>query len=80
MLQSFPVGSNDIIEAVSRGTLDPDGIVELGELVDGRHPGRADDQQLTIYKSVGVAIQDAAAAAVVLAAAQRANTGTSITI
>jgi ornithine cyclodeaminase len=40
---------------------------ELGELVDGTKPGRADDEQLTLYKSVGIAIQDAAAAALVLA-------------
>jgi ornithine cyclodeaminase/alanine dehydrogenase-like protein (mu-crystallin family) len=79
-LQPFPVGSNDIIEAVEHGTVNPGNIVELGELVDGHHPGRTDDRQLTIYKSVGVAIQDAAAAALVLSAAQRANTGKSITI
>ncbi len=78
--QPFPVGSNDIIEAIERGTVDPDDLVELGELVDRRHPGRTDDQQLTIYKSVGVGIQDAAAAAVVLAAAQRTGSGTAITV
>ena len=61
-LLPYPVGSNDVIEAVRRGVLDPDGIVELGELAGGGSYGR------TLYKSVGVAIQDAAAAAAVLAA------------
>lgn len=75
VLQPFPVGSNDIIDAIHRGVLDPDTIVELGELVEGSHPGRTHSRQRTLYKSVGVAIQDAAAAAVVLAAARRTNAG-----
>lgn len=41
---------------------------ELGELVAGTAPGRTTAEQLTLYKSVGVAVQDAAAAALVLAA------------
>lgn len=39
---------------------------ELGELVAGTRPGRTDDRQITLYKSVGLAVQDAAAAALVL--------------
>lgn len=39
---------------------------ELGELVAGTRPGRTDDEQLTLYKSVGSAVQDAAAAALIL--------------
>ena len=34
---------------------------ELGELVLGRQTGRADDQQITFFKSVGLAVQDAIA-------------------
>ena len=37
----------------------------------GTRPGRTSDDQITLYKSVGVAAQDAAAAALVLAAAGR---------
>ncbi len=44
----------------------PDIHAELGELVAGTRPGRVDDQQLTLYKSVGLAVQDAAAAALIL--------------
>lgn len=50
--------------------IDPQHVVELGEVVAGTRPGRTDAEQLTLYKSVGVAVQDLAAAALVLAAAE----------
>ena len=43
---------------------------ELGELVSGARPGRTSPEQISLYKSVGVAVQDAAAATLVLAAAR----------
>jgi ornithine cyclodeaminase len=48
---------------------------ELGELVAGTRPGRTSPEQLTLYKSVGVAAQDAAAAGLVLDAARRRGIG-----
>ncbi|MEN3359409.1 MAG: hypothetical protein V7637_3391 [Mycobacteriales bacterium] len=53
-------------------------VVEIGELVTGAAPGRLDRDDLTVYKSVGVAIQDAAAAALVLAAAHRHGAGRTV--
>jgi ornithine cyclodeaminase len=51
---------------------------ELGELVAGQKPGRTSPDQITLYKSVGVAVQDAAAAALVLAAARERSAGREI--
>jgi ornithine cyclodeaminase len=51
---------------------------ELGEIVAGDHPGRTHPEQITLYKSVGVAVQDAAAAALVLAAARERGAGREI--
>jgi ornithine cyclodeaminase/alanine dehydrogenase-like protein (mu-crystallin family) len=48
---------------------------ELGELVSGARPGRTSQEELTLYKSVGVAVQDAAAAALVLSAARERGMG-----
>ena len=53
-------------------------VVELGELVAGTRPGRRSTEQITLYKSVGVAVQDAAAAALVLAAAREQSVGREI--
>jgi ornithine cyclodeaminase len=50
--------------------LDRESVVELGEVIAGTRPGRTSDGDLTLYKSVGVAVQDLAAAALVLAAAE----------
>jgi ornithine cyclodeaminase len=40
-----------------------DELVELGEILSGRAPGRSDDRQRTVFKSVGNAIQDLVVAA-----------------
>ena len=44
----------------------------------GRLAGRSSDEQITLYKSVGVAVQDLAAAALVLAAARERGAGQEI--
>jgi len=51
---------------------------ELGELVCGDRPGRTSPDQITLYKSVGVAVQDLAAAALVLEAARAGRIGMEI--
>jgi alanine dehydrogenase len=56
----------------------PDDVVELGELVNGTKRGRTSEDQVTLYKSVGVAVQDAAAASLVLAAARERSIGQEI--
>jgi alanine dehydrogenase len=57
---------------------DPASVVELGELVAGSRPGRTGPGEITLYKSVGVAVQDLAAAALVEAAARERGTGIEI--
>lgn len=71
-----PSGAVELLRAVEHGTVDRDFIhAELGELISNGARGRTDDDQLTLYKSVGVAVQDAAAAAVVLREAERRGFG-----
>ena len=74
-----PSGAIEIHRAVEAGIIKPDHIhAELGELVAGDRAGRTDDTQLTLYKSVGVAVQDAAAAALVLDSARQRGVGRDI--
>jgi len=51
--------SGDIIAARSE-------VVEIGAVVSGADPGRRSPQEITLFKSVGVAVEDVAAAALVL--------------
>jgi len=76
-----PAGSNDIAMAIAEGAITSDHVhAELGELVAGTRPGRTDARQITLYKSVGVAVQDAAAAALVLDAARRRGAGRDVAL
>ena len=51
---------------------------EIGEIVNGAKPGRQDDAEITVFKSVGLAVQDAVTAAAVLRAAEAKGLGTVI--
>ena len=49
---------------------------ELGDIVAGNAPGRTSEDEVTLFKSVGVAIQDLAMGARVLERAQAMGLGT----
>jgi ornithine cyclodeaminase/alanine dehydrogenase-like protein (mu-crystallin family) len=55
--------------------LDPQSAVELGELLSGTREGRTSDNQITVYKSMGHASEDAVAANLVLEAARQQGAG-----
>lgn len=75
-LAPFPAGSNDLTQPIRDGLIPPGHVhAELGELVSGTKPGRASAEQITLYKSVGVAVQDAAAAALLLSKARELGAG-----
>jgi alanine dehydrogenase len=73
-----PGGSNDLTEPLRGGLVAEADIVEIGELVAGTRAGRTASEQITLYKSVGVAAQDAVAAGLVLAAARERGVGREI--
>jgi ornithine cyclodeaminase/alanine dehydrogenase len=58
--------AGDLIDPVARGALDPLRVRELPELVAGTAPGRASDDEITLFKSSGMAAWDLAAGARVL--------------
>jgi ornithine cyclodeaminase/alanine dehydrogenase len=53
---------------------------ELGEIITGKKQGRANGHQITIFKSNGLAIQDAATAKLVYEKAVQAGIGVNVTI
>ena len=81
MRRSYVVVDGREAAGVEAGELAIPGIeadAELGEIITGEKPGRVDDQQITLFKSVGIAVQDAVSASFVLAEAERLDLGTEV--
>jgi ornithine cyclodeaminase len=76
-----PSGAVELNRAIAEGAITADHIrAELGEVVAGTAPGRISADEITLYKSVGVAVEDAAAAALVLRAARERGIGTEVEV
>jgi alanine dehydrogenase len=68
--------TGDLIQPIRSGRIGPEHIAaELGEVVLGRIPGRESAVQVTLFKSVGIAVQDAAAAGIAIRNALRMGIG-----
>jgi ornithine cyclodeaminase/alanine dehydrogenase-like protein (mu-crystallin family) len=61
--------NGDLAHAVDAGAVGRDDVTELGAVLAGSAPGRRDDEDVTVFDSTGLAIQDLAIA---LAAVERA--------
>lgn len=59
--------AGDLVEPLARGAITRDSVVaELAQLVRGERAGRRDDAEITLFKSVGTALEDLAAAELVV--------------
>lgn len=67
--------AGDLFPVLEKGRLSVRSLVELGDLLLGRHPGRTSEQQLTLFESQGLAIQDLALGAEILTRARAAGLG-----
>jgi len=73
--------AGDLIIPMEQGLIGKGHVyAELGELLAGVKKGRESPDEITLFKSVGVAVQDLAAADRVLAAAERLNFGTELAL
>jgi ornithine cyclodeaminase/alanine dehydrogenase-like protein (mu-crystallin family) len=70
--QPPPAGSHEL------EGLDPSVAVELGEVLSGSHPGRTSVEEITVYKSMGHAVEDASAAGLVYSRALELGVGTEV--
>jgi ornithine cyclodeaminase/alanine dehydrogenase len=68
--------AGELLIPIREGKLSPDDIhASLGELVLGTVPGRDDEREVTFFKTVGLAIEDLAAAKLVYALARQNGLG-----
>jgi ornithine cyclodeaminase len=71
--------SGDLRDAIESGAVTADQIyAELGELAVGSKEGRSSSKEITIFKSVGVALQDIAVAVSLFENAVRLGLGTQL--
>jgi ornithine cyclodeaminase len=71
--------AGDYLLAVDELGIGPDHIrAELGEVLIGAHPGRIDDDELTVFKSLGLAVEDLAAADLCVGRARERGVGTEL--
>ena len=75
------VEAGDIVMAIEEGSITREHIAgELGELVAGTLIGRQNERQVTIFKSLGMAVEDVAAAHLAFGRAQASGLGTVISL
>jgi alanine dehydrogenase len=73
--------AGDLLIPIRQGQMTEDHIyAELGEIAARLKPGRASADEVTFFKSVGVAVQDVAAASAALKAAQEMGLGTEVAL
>jgi ornithine cyclodeaminase len=67
-----------VLRAVDLGLVRPEQLVELGQVLVGEDPGRRDASEVLFYNSVGLGVQDAAAAWLALQRVREQGLGTPI--
>jgi ornithine cyclodeaminase len=68
--------AGDLIQPIRQGRIAEDWIqAELGEVISGERRGRTAPEEITLFKSVGLAVQDAAAAGAILRRAEAEGLG-----
>jgi alanine dehydrogenase len=72
------IEAGELVTAVEKGLLTWERVRELRYVVSGEARGRASDDQITLFKSLGVAIEDVATAAVLYRKAKEQNVGKDI--
>jgi ornithine cyclodeaminase len=70
--------AGDLIPLFEKGRLSERQLVELGDIVTGRMPGRTSADEITIFESQGLAIQDLAVAVRLEALAREKNLGVNL--
>jgi ornithine cyclodeaminase/alanine dehydrogenase-like protein (mu-crystallin family) len=62
-LEQVKYEATDLAAPVAQGLIDWDEVLALGDVVAGNRPGRTSDADITLFKSLGVALEDVALAA-----------------
>jgi ornithine cyclodeaminase len=71
--------AGDYVLAAAEGAVGPDHIkAELGDVLAGLHPGREHEDELTVFESLGIAVEDLASAELVVRKAREQGAGVEV--
>ncbi|TMC44422.1 MAG: ornithine cyclodeaminase family protein [Chloroflexi bacterium] len=73
--------AGDLLIPMLEGAVKGDHVqAELGEVIIGKNPGRRSPRELTLFKSLGLAVEDVASAVYVVRRARETGTGQTVTM
>lgn len=70
--------AGDLLPALEKGRLHAGGLTEIGEVIAGIRPGRTSPEQVTLFESQGMAIQDLVIAAHLMRLAREQGAGSEV--
>lgn len=77
-IEQCKIEAGDFTEAITIGACEWSSMHDLADVVAGRQTGRATPEDVTLFKSVGLAIEDVAMAAKIIELAEAAGLGESL--
>jgi ornithine cyclodeaminase len=72
--------AGDLVQALVSIPGGWDGVTELHDIIGGRRPGRTSEEEITLFKSSGIAVWDVAAAGYIYQQARQKGKGTELAI
>ncbi|MBI3653114.1 MAG: ornithine cyclodeaminase family protein [Acidobacteria bacterium] len=79
-IENAKIEAGDLLPSVERGVINWESLVELGRLVAGQEQGRKSDDDITLFKSHGIALEDIATALRVYHLAKERGIGETISL
>ena len=77
ILQSVSVGEFEV--GINNGTITKEDIIcEIGDVLNGEYYGRTSDNDITVFDSTGIGLQDIAAGYIAIQKAKKINIGTEV--
>jgi alanine dehydrogenase len=77
-IEQSKIEAGDLMPAIERGVISWESVTELGRIIAGREPGRRSDDDITLFKSNGIALEDISTALRVYNLARERGAGDSL--
>jgi ornithine cyclodeaminase/alanine dehydrogenase-like protein (mu-crystallin family) len=79
-IEQAKIEAGDLLSPIERGMFSWERVNELGDLVSGKIAGRADNDQITLFKSLGIALEDVAVGTWVYERARALKIGSEVSL